>query len=117
MKIEYLYSDVTDLYGDSFNIEYLLKCITDDVQLIKTGFDEEPYFVKNDDVNLIYMGSMMERYQDVIIKQLMQYKDNDLYCKKQGFNARYLRNCYLCKSLINKSLNTIFLANTQQRQA
>ena len=42
MKIEYLYSDVTDLYGDSFNIEYLLKCMTDDVELIKRGFDEEP---------------------------------------------------------------------------
>ena len=84
MKIEYLYSDVTDLYGDSFNIEYLLKCITDDVELIKTGFDEEPYFVKNDDVNLIYMGSMMERYQDVIIKQLMQYKDRIEHLIEKG---------------------------------
>ena len=95
MKIEYLYSDVTDLYGDSFNIEYLLKCITDDVELIKTGFDEEPYFVKNDDVSLIYMGSMMERYQDVIIKQLMQYKDRIEHLIEKGTSYIELNKSFI----------------------
>ncbi|MGN1399466.1 MAG: hypothetical protein ACI4WG_05665 [Erysipelotrichaceae bacterium] len=75
MKIEYLYSDVTDLYGDSFNIEYLQRCINEQVQIIKTGFDQRPYFVDNDDVDLIYMGATMERFQDNIIQQLAIYRN------------------------------------------
>ncbi len=73
MIIEYLYSDVTDLYGDSFNVEYLAECC-DNVEIIRTGFNQEPYFVKHH-VDLIYMGSMMERYQKKIIEQLKPHKE------------------------------------------
>lgn len=73
MIIEYLYSDVTGLYGDSFNVDYLLQCV-ENVEIIKTGFNEVPYFV-NHKVDMIYMGSMMERYQEKIIEQLRPYKN------------------------------------------
>ena len=73
MIIEYLYSDVTALYGDSYNIKYLSECVKD-CQVIHTAFNDVPYFV-NHKVDLIYMGSMMERYQEIIIKQLKPYRE------------------------------------------
>ncbi|MDO4377677.1 MAG: hypothetical protein Q4C64_00820 [Erysipelotrichia bacterium] len=73
MIIEYLYSDVADLYGDSFNVEYLAECC-ENTEIIRTEFNQEPYFVKHH-VDLIYMGSMMERYQQKIIEQLKPYKE------------------------------------------
>ncbi len=73
MIIEYLYSDVTSLYGDNFNIKYLSDCVKD-CEVIYTSFNEIPYFVDHE-VDLIYMGSMMERYQKNVIDQLMPYKE------------------------------------------
>ena len=73
MIIEYLYSDVTSLYGDNFNIKYLSSCVKN-CEVIYTNFNETPYFVDHK-VDLIYMGSMMERYQKNVIDQLMPYKE------------------------------------------
>ena len=34
MKIEDLFTEVANLYGDLSNIEYLKKCLNDDVEII-----------------------------------------------------------------------------------
>lgn len=73
MKIEVLYPKVANLYGDLFNIKYLEKVIPN-IEIHYTDLYNKPYFVDND-IDMIYMGPMMERYQSVVIESLMPYKD------------------------------------------
>ena len=56
MKIEVLFPEVANLYGDLSNIEYLKKCLNDDVEIIETSLNDEPAFVKQNDINLIFMA-------------------------------------------------------------
>lgn len=73
IKIEYLFPEVTNLYGDLFNIKYLEKSIKD-VEIINTSLTDIPYFA-NHDVDMIYMGSMSERAQEIVIEKLKPYKE------------------------------------------
>jgi len=73
MKIEVLFSEICNLYGDIQNISYLKKCMPD-AEFIETSLDEEPIFL-NEDVNMIYLGPMTERTQEKVIKKLMPYKE------------------------------------------
>lgn len=72
MKIEILYPELTNIYGDSFNSIYLERCLPD-AHVIKTSINDVPYFVNND-VDMIYIGSMPDEYQDIIIEKLMEVK-------------------------------------------
>ena len=72
MKIEVLFPDFCNLFGDLGNIKYLKKCLPE-AEFIETKFDEEPRFVK-EDVNLIYMGPTTEAMQEKVIKKLGSYK-------------------------------------------
>lgn|SRR5574344_582790 len=74
IKIEVLYGEVCNLYGELKNIEYLKKCIKD-VTIINTKLNEEPYFIKNK-VDMIFMAPMTESIQDKVIEKTMKYKDN-----------------------------------------
>lgn len=73
IKIEVLYPELSNLYGDYYNAKYLAKCI-DDAEIIYTSNDDEPAFVSNK-IDMIYMGSMSERNQEFAVKHLMKYKD------------------------------------------
>lgn len=73
MKIEVLYSEVANLYGDLFNIKFLEENLNN-AKIYYTSLDEKPRFV-SEKIDLIYMGPMMERYQEVIINKLKPYKD------------------------------------------
>lgn len=79
MKIEMLYPEVCNLYGDLMNIEYLKRSAIasgrEDFEVIETSLKSEPYFVKNDDLSLIYMGTMTEHTQELVLKALAPYKD------------------------------------------
>ena len=55
-RIEVLFPEVANLYGDLSNIEYLKKCLNDDVEIIETSLNDEPAFVKQNDINLIFMA-------------------------------------------------------------
>lgn len=66
MKIEVLYSEAANLYGDLFNIKYLEQTIPD-LTVYYTGLNDRPKFA-DEKIDLIYMGPMMERFQEVIIK-------------------------------------------------
>ncbi len=59
MKIEVLFPEICNLYGDLQNIMYLKQCI-ENVEIINTSLNQEPYFVK-EDVSLIYLGSKISR--------------------------------------------------------
>lgn len=74
MKVEVLFPEVCNLYGDLMNIEYL-KRSAGGFDVIETSLKSEPYFASNDDVSLIYMGTMTESAQELVLKALKPYKE------------------------------------------
>lgn len=72
MKIEMLFPEVSNLYGDTSNIKYLKKCIPD-AEIIKTEINSEPAFATQN-VNMVYMGPMPEDIQEMAIEKLKPYK-------------------------------------------
>ena len=72
MKIEILFPEFCNLFGDMYNMKYLKMCMPE-AEFIETTLDEVPTFV-NEDVNLIYLGPMTEKTQEKVIKRLMPYK-------------------------------------------
>lgn len=73
MKIEILFPEFCNLYGDMYNMKYLRKCMPE-AEFIETALDEVPTFV-NEDVNMIYLGPMTENTQEKVIEKLMPYKE------------------------------------------
>lgn len=73
LKIEILFPEFCNLYGDISNMKYLRKCLPN-ASFIETAFDEEPAFLK-ENVNLIYLGPMTESMQEKVISKLKPYKD------------------------------------------
>ena len=73
MKIEILFPEFCNLYGDMYNMKYLKMCIPE-AEFIETALEEEPAFVK-ENVNLIYLGPMTENTQEKVIKKLLPYKE------------------------------------------
>lgn len=73
MKIEVLYPELSNLYGDYYNAKYLSMCIPNS-QTVFTSNNDKPAFL-NEKVDIICMGSMSERNQEFAIKHLMPYKD------------------------------------------
>ena len=72
MKIEALFPEVCNLFGDLSNIEYLKKTLPD-AELINSPMTDEPAFV-TEDIDLIYMGPMTENTQVKVIEKLMPHK-------------------------------------------
>lgn len=85
IKIEVLFPEVCNLYGETFNIKYLERCI-DDVETINTALTDTPRFV-SEDINMIYMAPMPESIQELAIKKLEPYKKRikELIDKKAVF--------------------------------
>ena len=74
MVVEILYPELTNIFGDYANITYLEKCMPK-AKFIYTSINKEPYFIKNK-VDMIYLGSMSEEYQKIIVEKLTKYKKN-----------------------------------------
>ena len=72
MKVEVLFPEICNLYGDIQNMEYLKKCLPE-AEFINTTLKEKPKFVE-EQVNLIYLGSMKERTQEKVIQKLLPHK-------------------------------------------
>ncbi len=73
MKIEVLFPEICYLYGDLMNVEYLYRCIPE-AEVIRTSLKTSPAFL-NGDVDLIYLCSMTEYAQELVIGALRPYKD------------------------------------------
>jgi CobQ-like glutamine amidotransferase family enzyme len=73
MKFEVLYPEVAYLYGDLANIDYLHRAVPE-AELIRTSLKTPPAFLGGD-VDLIYLCSMTERAQELVIAALLPYKD------------------------------------------
>ena len=75
MKIEILYPEVANLYGDLSNINYLASC-DPSIEIVNTNLNDVPRFV-NEDIALVYMGTTTESGQELIRDALKPYV-NDL---------------------------------------
>lgn len=73
MKIEVLYPEIANLYGDLENIDYLKKSYPE-IEISKTHLNDEPLFV-SEKPDLVYMGTMTESAQLLAIEKLRAYKD------------------------------------------
>lgn len=74
MKIERLYPEVTSLYGEHANITYMAKSV-EDCEIIDTCLNKKPRFLSDEDIDLVYMGTMTESAQLIVIEKLRPYKD------------------------------------------
>lgn len=73
MKIEVLFPEYCNLFGDLYNINYLEKCLPQ-AERVDTALTDEPLFA-HDGVDLIYMGPMSERSQERVLDKLRPYRD------------------------------------------
>lgn len=73
MKIEVLYPEIANLFGDHFNIKYLAQCLPK-CEIIETNLTDEPYFV-NHEVKMIYLGPMTEANQIHVIDRLKPHQE------------------------------------------
>lgn len=71
IKVEVLFPELCNIYGDLSNIKYLEKHNCFDI--VKTNNNEEPYFIKHK-INMLYIGSMTENNQELAISRLLNYK-------------------------------------------
>lgn len=73
LKIEILFPEFCNLYGDISNMKYLKKCLPE-AEFIESAFTDEPAFITKD-VNFIYLGPMTENMQEKVIKKLLPYRE------------------------------------------
>ena len=74
VKIEVLYNEYMNLYGDTGNIKYLEKCI-DKVKIIYTGLNDKPKFLTQK-IDMLYLGPCTENHQEEIISFFFLIKTN-----------------------------------------
>lgn len=73
MKIEILFPEMCNLFGDLKSMDYLSLCLPD-AEFVRTSYMSEPLFA-TETPSLIYMGPMTESAQEKVIQKLLPYKD------------------------------------------
>lgn len=73
IKIEVLYGEFANLFGELQNVNYLKSCIPD-AEVIYTGLHDKPAFADGG-ADFVYMGSMTENQQELVIEALTPYKE------------------------------------------
>ncbi len=73
MKIEILFPESCNLFGDMSNMRYLKKCLPE-AEFLETSFDMEPVFL-TEPVDLVYLGPMTERTQERVLAKLFPHKE------------------------------------------
>ena len=73
MKIEILYPERCNLYGDLANMDYLRKCLPQ-AEFVETPLGETPQFAR-EKVDMVYLGPMTEQAQEQALEQLFPLKE------------------------------------------
>lgn len=73
MKIEILFPEFCNLFGDMSNMRYLEKCLPE-AEFVETPFEAEPLFVR-EPIDLIYLGPMTERIQERVIEKFLPFRE------------------------------------------
>lgn len=72
IRIETLFPEIANLYGDHANIRYLQLCVPQ-AEYISDALADEPAFASVSP-SMIYMGPMTEHQQELVIDKLRPYK-------------------------------------------
>ena len=70
-KIEILFPEVCNMFGNMYNIKYLEQT-SKEIEVINTSLTEEPKFL-TEDISMVYMAPMTEKSQEIVIRKLMPY--------------------------------------------
>jgi CobQ-like glutamine amidotransferase family enzyme len=73
MKIEVLFPEICNLYGDLFNAKFLVRSCPK-IEIVNTSLKSDPLFL-TEKPSLIYMGCTTERGQEMVAAKLLPYKD------------------------------------------
>jgi CobQ-like glutamine amidotransferase family enzyme len=73
MRIEVLFPEICNLFGDLANIRYLKLCLPD-AEIIETSLKSRPKFLDTP-MDLVYMGSTTERGLELVVEALSPVKD------------------------------------------
>lgn len=72
MKLEILFPERCNLFGDLANVRFLQRCLPD-AQFTQTALRDEPLFVR-EKPDFLYLGPMTERGQEEVIGKLSPYR-------------------------------------------
>ncbi len=92
INIEVLFPEVGNLYGDLGNIDYIRR-VSDEINVIEDDLVSEPYFLKNAP-DLIYMGTMTESNQLLVIEKLAPYKERIMELIDRGVYFLFTGNAF-----------------------
>lgn len=74
MKIEVLYPEVANLYGELGNIRYLKQSMPE-AEIVETALNERPQFLdEKNGVDFVYMGTMTESAQELVRDTMEGYR-------------------------------------------
>lgn len=73
MRIEILFPEACNLFGDMSNMRYLKKCLPE-AEFLETPLDQEPLFL-SEPAELVYLGPMTERTQERVIQKLLPFRE------------------------------------------
>ena len=120
MKIEILYPEFCNLYGDLGNVLYLEETLKNSAEFIYTNILDKPRFL-SEDISLVYIGSLSENSQKIVLEKLLPYKDeiNQKIQNNQTFlatgNAFELFGQYILEENGNK-VECLGIINTYAKQ-
>lgn len=77
MKIEILYPEFCNLYGDLGNVLYLENTLKDKAEFVYTHILDKPKFL-SEDISLVYIGSLSENAQKIVLEKLLPFKEEIL---------------------------------------
>lgn len=72
MRIEILFPEACNLFGDMSNMRYLKKCLPE-AEFLETPLDQKPLFL-SEPAELVYLGPMTERTQERVIQKLLPFR-------------------------------------------
>lgn len=81
-NVEFIFPEYTNIYGESYNMEYLKRC-SDEINIVETHPGDVPLFAKGE-VDMVYMGCMTEEKQEKTIELLMPYRDQLIDAIQKG---------------------------------
>lgn len=120
MKIEILYPEFSNLYGDLGNVLYLEETLKEEAEFIYTHILEKPKFL-SEKIDLVYIGSLSENSQKIVLEKLLPFK-NEIHKKieeNQMFlvtgNAFELFGQYILEENENK-IECLGIFNTYAKQ-
>lgn len=102
IKIAHLYYDLMNLYGENGNVRFLKKKLEDlgiEVEVHFLSIDDKIDF---DDYEIFYIGSGSEKNFDVVLEDIMKYKDD---IKKAIYDNKYFISTGNSLDLFSKEIN------------